>query len=358
MTMDSPGAEGNPPPDYNPVVVWSIFNSMRDYICVHRPVFGVNGEIIDCELISWNTAYEKVRTKKVERGQRIVDTYFLPESALAHVNTAWTDGHSYQLFNLNPDDGDRYRPKGSVVAIEVQWQRAGNFVLEIGSDLSEFQQAQNRLQRHEAEVAHAEKAVAIAEDRERIARDLHDSVIQNLFAVSLTIEDIGRLTDDPSTRERLEGVRTTITDVITEIRHEIFDVRNTVDESLEEELQSLTRALSEATGARITVNAPVHGISTRLRTNVRAVVREASANAVRHGDARRIDITADEAGGILTLLIDNDGAPLPEDSARQSGTLNMAERAGLLGGVMTLANTDDGLVRLTWRVPMEHEGRA
>ncbi|MEY4391922.1 MAG: hypothetical protein RLZZ544_631 [Actinomycetota bacterium] len=357
MATDSPGAAGTPPPDYNPVVVWSIFNSMRDYICVHRPVFGGNGEIVDCELISWNTAYEKVRTKKVERGQRIVDTYFLPESALAHVNTAWTDGHSYQLFNLNPDDGDRYRPKGAVVAIEVQWQRAGNFVLEIGSDLSEFQQVQNRLQRHEAEVAHSEKAIAIAEDRERIARDLHDSIIQNLFAVSLTIEDIARSADGP-TRERLSAVRATVTDVISEIRHEIFDVRNTEDESLEDELKSLTMALAEATGAKVSVDAKVNGISTRLRTNVRAVVREAASNAVRHGNARAISVSATAEGGVLTLCVENDGLPLPAETGRESGTLNMAERASLLGGVMTLANTDDGLVRLTWRVPMEQEGTA
>jgi len=357
MTADSPDAAGTPPPDYNPVVVWSIFNSMRDYICVHRPVFGGNGEIVDCELISWNTAYEKVRTKKVERGQRIVDTYFLPESALAHVNTAWTDGHSYQLFNLNPDDGDRYRPKGSVVAIEVQWQRAGKFVLEIGSDLSEFQQVQNRLQQHEAEVAYSEKAIAIAEDRERIARDLHDSVIQNLFAVSLTIEDIARSTDDP-TRDRLAAVRATVTDVISEIRHEIFDVRNAVDESIEDELRSLTLTLAEATGTKVSVDAPVSRISTRLRTNVRAVVREATSNAVRHGNARTISVTAAAEGGILTLCVENDGLPLPAETERASGTLNMAKRASLLGGVMTLANTDDGLVRLTWRVPMELEGTA
>ena len=337
-------------------IVLSVFDSMRDYMCVHRPVLGPDGTIVDCELLSWNAAYEKVRTKKVERGQLMMDTYFMPESAMAHVNTAWRTGRSYQHFELSADDGDRYRAEGSEVSIEVRWQRANHLIIEIGSDFSEFQKMQRQLQRRELDVAYSEQAAAVAEERERIARDMHDTIIQNLISVALRLDIIKGAVSDSETREALNGIHTTISGTIADIRREILDVRNFDNLPLSEQINAAASPMIEATGATLSVVSAELDLPARVCTNLRAVVREAVSNAIRHGGARTISVNVAEASGIVSLTIENDGSPLPTSGLYRSGTQNMARRAELLGGVMTLVNTDTGSVRLEWRVPMAPDG--
>lgn len=329
---------------------------MRDYICVHRPVTDEHGVMVDCELVVWNAAYENVRTKKPVRGQLMSETYFLPEGAIAHAVTAWNSGRSYQVFEMAAGSGDRYRPDDTSVAIEVQWMRARDFVIEIGSDLSEFQQVQKMLRQQELDAAHVEHAARISEERERIARDLHDSVIQNLFAVSLSIRNIARQLESDNAVEALTAIGAMVAAIIDEIRLEIFDVRDETERTILEDITAIIEPICHTQGVNVTVHADDIELDIRMRTNLRAVLREGMSNAVRHGKPENITVSVRAENGILTMEMTNDGESLPTVRGQQSGTLNMAKRAELLGGVMSLRNTDDGNVRLLWRVPMTGDG--
>ena len=174
----------------SPVDVAQIFESLRDYVAVQEPIFDEFGTVVDTRLIWWNRGYESVRVTTVRPGQSMVATYFEPDVALEYVNRAWDEGHAFQLFELTPDKRDRYRRAESDVVVSVDWQRVGNLIVEVGSDLSEYRALQMQLadQRSLAFVANRDRALLA--ERERIARNLHDSVIQQIYAASLGLNVI------------------------------------------------------------------------------------------------------------------------------------------------------------------------
>jgi signal transduction histidine kinase len=142
--------------------------------------------IVDTRLVWWNSAYERIRTKPVEMHQSMTETYFKSHISLAHVHEAWEQGMSIQLFELLPATRDRYREKGAHVVIKVNWQRVGDRVVEAGTDLSEFTAMQDQLDDQRSLLAAANRKRTLAVERERIAHGLHVSVMQNIFATSLS----------------------------------------------------------------------------------------------------------------------------------------------------------------------------
>ena len=341
--------------DPGPGIGWdatrAIFDGMRDYICIHRAVLGDNGKVTDCELVNWNKAYERVRTKEVVTGQLMSETYFEPQSALMYVNEAWETGRAHQFFELNATTKDKYRPDGAVVRIEVEWQRTGPYIVEIGSDLSEFQVMQLRLAAQESESVALETAASLAADRERIARDLHDTVIQQLFALSLTTQSMAEKEPDIETQTRLNGVSSTLTSLISEIRREIFDVRSMETDTVAGELEKVVSVSRLSGDTRISVESSVASLPPVHMVNLRAVVREAVSNALRHGGATEVSVKVDETDGIATLTVSDNGRGVPDGTMRSSGLSNMRRRAELLGGTFTLSPRDGGGTEVMWRVP-------
>lgn len=333
--------------------VYRIFNELRDYVCVHSVEFDQFGDVVDGRLRAWNRAYEKIRTHQVEMDQSIRATYFNPEIAIDFVSRAWREGSAQQVFELTPATRDRYRPDGAVVYFNVLWQRVGDYVVEVGNDLSEVRMLQMQLEDHQSAAATAMHARIVAEERERIARDLHDSVIQQLFASALFLNSIAVNSPSPYCADATQRVAETLSQVITEIRECILHVRKTIPSSLEMELRDAVGFLAGAAAARFVVDvADDVRCDGEIRSNLRSVVRESATNAVKHGHAENITISVIRSGYHVIARITDDGVGMPEELVLSSGLSNLHGRAEQLGGSMTVGPRDGGGTVVTWRVPL------
>jgi signal transduction histidine kinase len=186
-------------------------------------------------------------------------------------------------------------------------------------------------------------------DRERIARDLHDHVIQRLFAVGLSLQGLSRVSDDEPARTRLDRAVGEIDEAIADLRSSIFDLR-----SVDDSRPGLRRRLADfarPAGPRITVR--FHGpvdtvVEPRRAADGEAVVREALSNARRHARAQTVAVTV-AATDSLTVTVADDGCGIGPDAAR-SGLKNLAQRAVSWGGTLTIDGESGTTLR--WSVPL------
>jgi two-component system, NarL family, sensor histidine kinase DevS len=199
--------------------------------------------------------------------------------------------------------------------------------------------------------------LAVFEDRDRIARDLHDLVIQRLYATGMSLESVSARLDDSETRRRVSSAVDALDETIKQIRSAIFALhsRPTADEAA----GLRTQILEVANQAAVALGfAPVVRMSGRLDNDVPADVaehllgalREALSNAARHAQASKVEVTV-EGGQELILLVRDNGVGIKE-TGRRSGLANLADRAGLLGGSMHTGPADGGGTELEWRVPL------
>jgi len=198
--------------------------------------------------------------------------------------------------------------------------------------------------------------VALLEDRGRIARDLHDHVIQQLFATGLELQTIAGTTQG-DVADRISSAVTHIDGSISQIRTVIFAlsgstghghpaVRHAVIDLANEFASSLARTPT------VSFSGPVDLMITHeLADDVIAVTREALANVVKHAKAEHTSIGLTVLDGQATLTITDDGRGI-DDSARRSGLTNLEHRALDRGGSFTL-ESDGGGTRLRWTVPIE-----
>lgn len=206
------------------------------------------------------------------------------------------------------------------------------------------------------------RSSALMADRERIARDLHDHVIQRLFAVGLSLQgQVGRVIDD-AVRERLDDAVEEIDAAIAELRSSIFDLRTADDparKTLRRRLADIAAAVRGGTGesgprVSVRISGPVDTvIDPRLADDAEAVVREAVSNAVRHAGARTVTATV-TAGECLEIVVIDDGRGIPEGAVR-SGLENLEQRAQAHGGTFRVcARAAEGATgtRLDWSVPL------
>ncbi len=198
---------------------------------------------------------------------------------------------------------------------------------------------------------HAER-LAVLEDRDRIGRDLHDLVIQRLFAVSLSLDNAARRSGDERFAGRASRAVDDLDQTIKDIRRTIFAL-STPDGS--EDIQSeVTRMVDRAAATlkfrpALTFAGPVRAvIDADLAPDLLAVLGEALSNASRHAGARAVEVEL-SAGSEVCLLVADDGRGLPDEVA-ESGLSNMRERARRHGGTMSI-DSGSGGTRLVWCVP-------
>ncbi|MBW0273849.1 histidine kinase [Nocardia sp. MH4] len=193
-------------------------------------------------------------------------------------------------------------------------------------------------------------------DRDRIARGLHDHVIQRLFAVGLSLQSTMQRTKTAEVRTRLDETIDDVQAIVQDIRHSIFDLQSntaTDSSSYRKRLHNIITEMTTDTGLRTTVRlaGPVTVLEPPLSDHVEAVLREALSNAVRHAKATTISIelvVRDE----VTIEVADDGTGLDPDITRRSGLANLAARAEESGGTFTVRPRDGGGTVLRWSAPL------
>ena len=197
---------------------------------------------------------------------------------------------------------------------------------------------------------------ALTEDRDRIARDLHDSVIQRLFAIGLSLQGTARLVERPEAVMRIGEAIDKLDETIRQLRKAIFDIELTINkEGLHPKVLDLVHELRPVLGIlpQVSFSGPVDAVvSDSLAEEVLAVLREALTNVGKHACASQVVITI-AAGDELRLVVADDGEGIGDTSAAGLGLKNLRHRAERLGGAVELGTSREGGTRLTWHVPLE-----
>jgi signal transduction histidine kinase len=197
------------------------------------------------------------------------------------------------------------------------------------------------------------RELSILTDRDRIARDLHDHVIQRLFAVGLALQGTIPRARSPEVQQRLTGCVDDLQDVIQEIRTAIFDLhgassgvtrlRQRLDEAVAQFATSEVRTTVQYVG-------PLSVVDAALADHAEAVVREAVSNAVRHADATSLAVTVSVADDLCIEVVD-DGRGIPDD-VTGSGLTNLHQRAAEASGTFTVEALAGRGTKLRWCAPL------
>ncbi len=327
----------------------SVFYRLSDCIAIHEVVVDEWDAIVDARTVWWNKHYEDIRTKKVDFAQSMMDSYFEPHIALAHVIEAWNAGHSLQLFEMDARTNGHYHHDGDA-STWINWQRLGNHIVEVSSDLADFKEIQRLLNDQQTLVALSARKRAIAVERERIARNLHDVVIQNLYATSLSLAVAGRH-KDPETQESFNKAISAIDEVISEIRREILHVESRKASPLRLLLEDVLIPILHPTGTELELLIEVSSLPEVIEGHIRAVAIEGASNAVRHGAASLLKIQIARVMRNIVLTITDNGRGIPSQVRLQNGLHNMRERAESLGGTMEIHSVPNNGTTVTWSVP-------
>jgi PAS domain S-box-containing protein len=221
--------------------------------------------------------------------------------------------------------------------------------VKIARDVRERIETEQRLQR-------AEQHLRVVEDRERIARDLHDVVIQKLFACGMTVQSVAARSDDPEHLRRLNTVVDDLDETIREIRSVIFSLQSDTRDTpgVRADVLHVLDEHRDALGfePRIRFEGPVDAMREEVAAALLPAVREAISNVARHAEASAVDISIENSRGVVTLRVVDDGRGMPATrGAGGNGLRNLTERANRLGGRCLLTARPDGGTSLEWQVP-------
>jgi signal transduction histidine kinase len=200
-----------------------------------------------------------------------------------------------------------------------------------------------------------QQRMLLLEDRGRIARDLHDNVIQQLFATGLDLQSLAGALPTAALAERINQSVDALDAAITQIRTAIFALSNqrdrerpTVRHRIIDVVNELVRSLPRT--PQLEFAGPVDLVVTgELADDVLAVVREALTNVIKHAAAQQVSVALTVAGGHITVEVVDDGVGVPATGNR-SGLSNLSERARSHGGTFSIAS-EGGQTRLLWIVP-------
>ena len=233
-----------------------------------------------------------------------------------------------------------------------------HFVIAAIRDVTEQTRIRERL-------AAANRAAALAEDRERLARDLHDTVIQEIFAVGLGLQSVVGRIDEPTAAARVSSIIDDLDRVIRQIRTAIFGLTSHRDwgRGVRGEVLRVAAEQRGVLGFEPTVvfDGDIDAVPVDVVEQMLPVLKECLSNVGAHADAARCDVVVEAGEGVVTLSVIDDGRgpgsriddPLAslDGPGRGHGLRNLTRRAQLLGGTFEFGPAEFAGSRATWSVP-------
>lgn len=199
------------------------------------------------------------------------------------------------------------------------------------------------------------RQVTILAERERIAHDLHDHVIQRLFAAGMDLQGTLARARSPEVTERLNRTLDDLQTIIEEIRTTIFQLKSPpgTGGDFRYRIQHVVADLTDSRDVVTTVrmHGPMTAVGGELADHAEAVTTEAVSNALRHSGASRLTVEISVADMFVLDIVDN-GSGIPADNARSSGLGNMKRRAERLGGACEITGPPEGGTRVHWVAPL------
>ena len=200
------------------------------------------------------------------------------------------------------------------------------------------------------------RELSVLEDRERIARELHDGVIQSLFAAGMSLQGAAAMTEDGNVSRRVESVVADLDRTIRDLRNYIFGLRPGLlaDRQLDRALRDLAEDFQERTGILtvVEVQPETAAAISAEAGDVLQITREALSNVGRHSGAATCRVALRRADGVATLEVDDDGGGFASTSIEGSGLPNLRARAERMGGTLAIESSSDGTtVRL--EIPLD-----
>lgn len=206
-----------------------------------------------------------------------------------------------------------------------------------------------------ARVHRLREELLVFTDRDRIARDLHDLVIQRLFAAGLSVQSLTRFTKDELATERIRTITGELDEAIRSLRDTIYSLKSSSGETelLSGRIRRVTRSSAKSMPfqPRLTITGPVDAVTPDKADNVVAVVSEGLSNAIRHSGADTISVSVGVVKGKVTVVITDNGAGFAEPGKRR-GLANLEDRARMLDGECTITSAPDAGTSLEWSVPL------
>ncbi len=285
----------------------------------------------------------------------------LLEMTLLHLTPEWTDTEFRDLIRgLDATAGSlatrtttMRRRDGLDIPVEIaiQSMRLDDeppVVVAIARDIAERLEAEAREQR-------ASHELRVLEDRERIARDLHDLVIQRLFAAGMSAQSLHARLTDPALAERAAGIVDALDATISEIRTTIFGLQQTMGTTggFRERIMAVIEEQRPhlASAPHVQFDGPLETVDDAIIPDALAILREALSNVARHAQATTVEVSV-EAHDQLVIRVADDGIGLSAGSPSGSGIGNMTGRACAWGGSLELLPRAQGGTSLECRLPL------
>ena len=200
------------------------------------------------------------------------------------------------------------------------------------------------------------EGLAVLEDRERIARDLHDKIIQRLFATGLDLQTMLPSSARDDLDERITHAAADLDETIREIRNTIFALQAPRRQGLRVDIFAQVDSARESLGfiPELRLDGPIDSVvSDKAAEQLLAVLQEALSNVMQHAKASHVDVLV-EAGSDLLLRVVDDGVGLPSSYEPGRGLRNLEERAARLGGTFRASRSPTGGTVIEWRVPIRN----
>jgi signal transduction histidine kinase len=196
--------------------------------------------------------------------------------------------------------------------------------------------------------------VAVLEDRERIARDLHDKVIQRLFATGMTLQTMVPVTGRDDVTDRINDAVDELDITIREIRSTISALQVPEQRGLRVSIFAMVDGAREMLGfsPELRIDGPVDTVvSETTAEHLLAVLQEALSNVAQHAGATRVDVSVEAGTDVVVTVIDN-GTGLPTPRRNGRGLENLEQRAATMGGKLIASRLERGGTMVEWRVPV------